>query len=187
MKRIAIPALTFLFTIMLVSNAFSLVSIYAGVQGGYSAQKPSFENVHFDTNTTFIYGLRGGVKVLNFAFELNYFKAVHNIEMEDFILFNWDGLENDYSFIGLNFKYIFALLILQPYLTVGYGYYTADIHNIDKDNEGGYNLGLGLEVMFGKKFSLLVEGKYHHVTVDIENFELGLGDFTVCGGLNIYF
>lgn len=187
MKKIAIPALLLIFLFLFVSYGFSQISIYLGIQGGYSAQKPSFEDVHFDTNTTFIYGLRGGIKVLNLCAELNYFRAVHNIEMEDFLLFNWDGLENDYSFIGLNFKYIFSLILVQPYLTVGFGYYTADIYNIDKDKEGGYNLGAGLELALGKKFSFLVEGKYHHVSVDISQFKIGVGDFTFCGGLNIYF
>jgi opacity protein-like surface antigen len=163
------------------------VGLYFGLQAGYSSQKPSFSTAEFDTNTTFIYGLRGGIKLLMFAVELNYFKAVHNIEMEDFLLFNWNGLENDYSYIGMNLKYFFSLVMIHPYLTFGYGYYTADIQNIDKDNEGGYNLGLGVELMFGKKVSLLLEGKYHHVSVNISQFDIGLGDFTLCGGLNIYF
>ncbi|MGB8951597.1 MAG: outer membrane beta-barrel protein [Candidatus Aminicenantales bacterium] len=187
MKKIAIPAVAIMFLLFFSTQAFSQVSLYFGVQGGYSAQTPSFGSVQFDTNTTFIYGLRGGIKVLMFAVELNYFKAVHNIEMEDFILFDWDGLENDYSYIGVNFRYIFSLLILSPYITAGYGYYTADIQNIDKDNEGGYNFGAGVELKLGKKLCLLVEGKYHHVAVNITSIHLGLGDFTLCGGLNIYF
>jgi opacity protein-like surface antigen len=72
--------------------------------------------------------------------------------------------------------------MVHPYLTGGYGYYTADIHSIDKKRDGGYNLGLGLELQLGKKFALLVEGKYNHVTIDIQEKNLGLGDFTLVGG-----
>jgi opacity protein-like surface antigen len=112
---------------------------------------------------------------------------MHNIEMGDFLLFNWDGKINDYSYIGLNLKYIFSLAVLHPYLTAGYGYYTADIHNIDRDKDRGYNVGAGLEVSFNRRISLVVEGKYHHVTVDITKIQLELGNFTLSGGLNIHF
>jgi len=171
----------------LTANAYSQVGIYVGGFGGASAQKPNFEDVEFDTNTTFLLGLHAGIRFLMFAAELNYFTADHNITMADYLLFNWDGKTNDYSYVGLNLKMFFPLAILHPYLTAGYGYYTADIHNIDKDNEGGWNIGAGLEVMLGRRFSILAEGKYHHVTVDIAGISLGLGNFTFCGGLNFYF
>jgi len=186
MKRIVGPVL-FLALFLTAANAFSQVRIYVGGYAGYSAQKPSFEDVEFTTDTTFLYGLRGGIRFLMLALEVNYFSAMHNIEMSDFLLFNWNGKTSDYSYIGLNLKYIFPLAIFQPYVTGGYGYYTVDIHNIDKDNEGGYNFGAGLEVSLGKKISLLVEGKYHHVAVDIKAIDISVGNFTLCGGLNINF
>jgi opacity protein-like surface antigen len=187
MKKIAIPVLALIFLAGLSSNAYPQAGIYFGGYGGYSAQTPSFKDVQFDTNTTFLYGLRAGVRFMMFGAELSYFTAGHNIEMQDYLLFNWDGLENDYSYIGLNLKMFFPLAILYPYITAGYGYYTADIHSIDKANDGGYNLGAGLEIMLGRKFSLLAEGKYHHVAIDIRELHIGLGNFTLTAGLNIYF
>jgi opacity protein-like surface antigen len=187
MKKWTVPALALVFLTMLTANAYSQVGIYFGGYGGVSAQKPSLEGVSFDTNTTFLYGLRGGVRFLMFAVELNYFMAGHNIEPKDYLLFNLSKLENDYSYIGLNLKYIFALAMLHPYLTAGYGYYTADIHNIDKANDGGWNAGVGLEIMLGNRFSILAEGKYHHVAIDIRELHIGLGNFTLTAGLNVYF
>lgn len=180
MKRLVGPVLFFVL-FLTASNAFSQVGIYIGGYAGYSAQKPSFAGAEFTTDTTFLYGLRGGIRFLMLALEVNYFSAMHNIEMNDLLEVG------DYSYIGLNLKYIFSLAIFHPYVTGGYGYYTVDIHNIDKDNEGGYNFGAGLEVSLGKKISLLVEGKYHHVTVNIEAIDISLGNFTLCGGFNIYF
>ena len=187
MTKKAIPVLALILLAGTVSNAFAQAGIYVGAYGGYSGQKPSFKDVTFDRNTTFLYGLRAGVRLLMFGAELSYFTADHNIEMEDYFLFNWKGKENDYSYVGLNLKWFFPLAIFQPYLTAGYGYYTADIRDIDKGREGGYNLGAGLEIMLGQRLSILAEGKYHHVKVDITDLELGLGNFTLTAGLNLHF
>ena len=180
-------ALAFLFTLMFVSNAFAQGILYFGVQGGYSAQKPSLKDVEFNTDTTYFYGLRAGIKFMMIAIELNYFQAAHNLELSDLSNFEWGEHQIDYNFIGLNLKYFFSIFLLQPYVTLGYGYYTATIHDIDKDKDGGYNFGIGLELKLGGKFSLLAEGKYHHVNLNIEERKLGLGNFTLSGGLNIYF
>lgn len=176
----------FLF-ILIASQAIAQGGIYLGIQVGYSAQKPSLKDVEFNTDTTYLYGLRAGIKLLMIAVELNYFQAAHNIDLADPTSIDWGGRDVDYNFVGLNLKYFFPLLLFQPYLTFGYGYYTADIKAIDKDRDGGYNLGVGLELKLGAKFSLLAEGKYHHVNLDIKEKELGLGDFTLSGGFNIYF
>lgn len=187
MKKMTVPLLVLVFLAGLASNSLAQIGIYIGGFGGYSAQTPSFKDVQFDTNTTFLYGLRAGVRFMMFGAELNYFTAGHNIEMQNYFLFNWNGLENDYSYIGLNLKMFFPLAILYPFVTAGYGYYTADIHNIQKDSEGGYNFGVGLEIKLGRRFSVLAEGKYNNVTVSIKDFDIGLGNFTLTAGLNIYF
>jgi len=186
MKRMC-AVVVFFVLFLTAANAFSQIGIYIGGFAGYSAQKPSFENVEFTTDTTFLYGLRGGIRFMMLALEVSYFRAMHNIALADFVTLNWDNPVNDYSYIGLNLKYVFSLAIFHPYLTAGYGYYTVDIENIAKDKAGGINVGAGLEISLGKRISILAEGKYHHVTVDIQKINLGLGNFTVCGGLNIYF
>jgi opacity protein-like surface antigen len=161
--------------------------IYIGAQAGWSAQKPSLSNIEFSTNTSFLYGLRAGLRFMGMAVELNYFQAAHNMEPKDFLQLRWKDREVDYNYIGVNGKIYFPIPVVQPYLTAGYGYYTADIHDIDKDKNGGFNFGLGAELMLGKRFSLTAEGKYHHVKLVIDNLDLTLGDFTLTGGFNINF
>ena len=73
-------------------------------------------------------------------------------------------------------KYYFSLLLLQPYLTFGLGYYTADIYEIDKDTDRGYNLGAGVEISLGKKIALLGEVRYHRIKLLIDDKEFKVGD-----------
>ena len=161
--------------------------IYLGLQGGISKQKASFSDIKFNTDTSFLYGAKAGVKFMMFAVELNYFQAVHNLDPSDISVPMWQYRKVDYSYLGANMRWIFPILVVQPYITAGYGFYAADIHDIDKDNNGGFNLGAGVELMLGKKFSLSAEGKYHHVTLDIDAKSFKVGDFSLTGGINIYF
>ena len=187
MKRKWMPILLFGFFMIFASDVYGHGGFYLGLQAGYSAQKPSLNNVEFNTDTAFLYGARAGIKFMMIALEVNYFQAAHNLELKEFGTFDWGERQIDYSFIGLNLKYFFPILVFHPYITVGYGYYTADIHNIDKDKDKGFNFGLGMELHLGNKFSLLAEGKYNQVKVKIDERDLKLGDFTIAGGFNIYF
>lgn len=162
--------------------------VYFGLQGGLSRQKASLSGITFDPDTTFLYGVRAGVRVLSLAVELNYFQAAHNLTTGGIMVPTWSDREIDYSYLGVNVRWmILPLPIVNPYLTAGYGYYTADIHNIDKDKNGGFNVGAGVELMLGKSFSLLAEGKYHHVKLNVDAQDLKLGNFTLSGGLNFTF
>jgi hypothetical protein len=186
-KRILTVGLA-LFLLASVPRAFGQVGLYAGFFGGYSSQKPSLPTAIFNTDTTFCYGVRVGLNIMMIGIEGTYFQAAHNIDWESGLFPDWNGREVDYNYIGVNLKYAFPLAMIRPYLTVGYGYYSVDIWNIDKANDGGYNFGAGLEVVLGKRFGLVVEGKYNHANLklDLLDLDLGLGDFTVTGGLNIY-
>jgi opacity protein-like surface antigen len=176
------------FLAILAVPAFSQVGIYLGAFGGTSTQSPSTLTTQFDSDTTFVYGLRAGVRILMVAVELNYFQAAHNLQFGGgTILPGWDQAVNDYSYIGVNGKLYFPLLFLQPFVTVGYGYYTADIHNIDKANDGGFNFGAGLDLKLGSRFSLTAEGRWHKISVSIQDIDLDLGDFTLWGGLQFHF
>lgn len=186
-KRILGGFFLTLFCFMFVTGTASGSIFFIGAQGGWSSQKAKLTNVEFDRDTGFLYGARIGVKILMLAFEANYFQAAHNLEIENFIGFSWDGKEIDYSYLGLNLRVYVPMIIVHPYLTAGYGYYTANIQDIGKDRDRGFNVGVGLELRLGDKFSLLAEGKYHKVKVKIDEAELKLGDFTLSGGLNIYF
>ncbi len=171
-------------------RAFGQLGVYAGFFGGYSSNKPSLPDTAtlFSTNTTFCYGFRVGVNIMMVGLEGVYMQAAHNISWESGLFPNWDGKELDFNYLGVNFKYFLPIPVLRPYLTAGYGYYSADIFNIDKGSDGGFNFGAGLDVQLSKRFGLVVEAKYHHANIDldIQHLKFGIGDFAITGGLNIY-
>ena len=176
--------LTMLFLCVSSGNAQS--GFFLGIQGGFSAQKPSLKDIEFNTDTTFLYGLRAGFKIWMIAVEANFFQAAHNMELTEVLTLDWQGRQVDYNFIGANVKYFFPLVIFHPYISFGYGYYTAKLFEIDEDTDKGYNFGVGLEIHLGKKISILAEGRYHRVRLDIDEQDLRIGDFTFVGGFSLY-
>lgn len=186
MKRAIVILLALVVLGTAAAESYALVGFYAGGFGGVSTQKFSFQDVGFDTNTTFLYGLRFGLQAAMVAVELNYYRAGHNVEMEDFFLFDWDGLENDLSYIGANLRLMFPTLVFRPFLALGYGFYTADLRNIDKDSEGGLNFGAGLEIKLGR-LAIIGEGKFNKVTLDLDELSVGMSHFSFTAGLNFYF
>lgn len=187
-KRLFVPAVLLALAFS-PPQAFGQLGIYGGIFGGFSSQHPALPDVDFDADGAFVYGARVGLRVLMFGIEGGYFRAVHDISLKELALLDWDGQTVDYSYYGLNVKLFFSLLVLHPYITAGFGYYTADISEIGDDAKAGYNFGGGLELALGKKFSVGVEGKWHHVTLDVDILHPGLsvGDFTLTGGFNIHF
>lgn len=175
------------FSLLLVTGVSAKSGFFIGLQGGWSMQKPDLEEVNFDSHSSFLYGARVGVKLMMFAIEANYFQAAHNLVAKDLAAFRWDGVEVDYNYLGLNLRVYIPLIVVHPYFTVGYGSYSAKLKDIAKDTKRGINLGLGVEIQLGDTFSLMAEGKYHKVTLDIEESELGLKNYTLSGGFNLYF
>jgi len=168
------------------SSVLAQNGFFLGFQAGTSSQKLSFNDFEFDRDTTFLYGLRAGLKFLMISVEANYFQTAHNMSLSGMVS-SWKERKVNYNYIGLNLKYYFSLLLLQPYLTFGLGYYTADIHEIDKDTDRGYNLGAGVEISLGKKIALMGEAKYHRVKLLIDDKEFKVGDFSLIGGMSFYF
>jgi opacity protein-like surface antigen len=175
------------FSFILVTGLSAKSGFFIGVQGGWSMQKPNLEEVKFESDSSFLYGARIGVKFMMFALEANYFQAAHNLVAEELVAFDWGGVEVDYNYLGINLRVYIPLIVVHPYVTVGYGSYSANLKDIAKDSNRGFNLGLGVEVQLGDTFSLMAEGKYHNVKVNIEESELGLKNYTLSGGFNIYF
>jgi opacity protein-like surface antigen len=175
------------FSVILVTGAAAKSGFFIGVQGGWSMQKPSFEEVKFDSDSSFLYGARIGVKFMMFAIEANFFQAAHNLVVKELVAFDWDGVEVDYNYLGINARVYIPLILVHPYFTVGYGSYSANLKDIGKDSNRGINVGVGVEVQLGDKFSLMAEGKYHNVKVDIQESEMELKNYTLSGGFNIYF
>jgi opacity protein-like surface antigen len=175
------------FCCVLATGASAKNGFFIGLQGGWSMQKPNLEEVNFESDSTFMYGARIGVKFMVFAVEANFFQSAHNIVVKDLLGFEWDGVAVDYNYLGINARVYIPLVIVHPYFTAGYGSYSANLKDIGKDSDRGINVGLGVELNIGDTFSLMAEGKYHKVTVDIEETELELKNYTLSGGFNIYF
>jgi hypothetical protein len=185
MRKLAAPVLALALLALAVPAASQ--SIYIGAYGGTSAQTPKLQNFDFTTDTTFVYGVRVGFRLLTFAVEGTYFQAAHNILVGGTLPVDLSNKVNDFSFLGVNAKLFFPLLFIQPYITAGYGYYTAAIDTFDPAHDGGFNFGAGVELKLGSKFGLSAEGRWHSIHVDILSLSLGLGGFTLCGGFNFYF
>ncbi len=194
MKKVAVSGLA-LALVLVLASGLQAQGIYIGVQAGYSAEKPKLPddlNSVFESDASFFYGGRLGLKMMMFAVEANYLRAGHELVQTVVGDVNWDGIELTYQYIGVNAK-LFPLSLpippvasIRPFLTAGYGVYTADLKEVDKDSKGSYNAGLGLELKISK-IALLVEGKYRKGKVTIEGRELELGNFSISGGVNIYF
>jgi len=172
-----------------LGTSWAQAGIYLGVQGGVSNQNADFNDFKFNMDTSFVYGLRLGVRILMLAAELSYVQAAHNLDPKGGFLPTWKDRTVDWSCVALNGKLRFPVLMLVPYLTVGYGYYGVDIEDIQQEEtrKGGLNLGAGIELSLGSKFALVAEGKYHHVKVKIESADFTASNFTLTGGFNFSF
>lgn len=174
--------LSFLLGVHLSLQAGFSVGFFAGP----SSQKPGREGLEFNADTRWAYGVRAGFKLLIIGLEAQYFQVAHHLQLKD-ITHSWQDREVDFSFLGAAVKSYFSLLILHPYLSVGYGYYSARIKGVDRDRKAGFNLAAGVEISLGERLSLQAEGRYHRVSLDIEKADFKLGDFVLTAGLNFVF
>lgn len=184
MKKYALLFLVCLFFLGAGGNAYGSKIFFIGLQGGVSSQKIDFKDFEFNKNTAFLYGVRAGFRVLFFVIEGNYYQAAHNISIADVDL---DERKVDYNHLGLSLRLFLPFPFVNPYLTFGYGRYSAEIKNLGDDSNTGYNIGFGLELHLGNKFSLLGEGKYNNVGLKIQNDDLEISNWTFHAGLNFYF
>jgi hypothetical protein len=176
------------FCAILTTGAVAKSGIYIGVHGGWSLQNPSLEGVNFESDSSFLYGARLGVKFMAFAIEGCFSQVSHGLVLTDLLAFDWSGVQVEYNYLGINGKLFIPLVIVHPYVTVGYGSYTANFEDIgQKDSSTAFNFGVGVEVQLGDSFSLLAEGKYHNVTIEIDETDVDLKNYTLVGGFNLYF
>lgn len=159
---------------------------FIGVQGGWSQQNIDVGDIDFDRDTTFLYGARAGIRILTFVIDGNFYQAAHNIGISD-IGDLLDSREINYNYLGVNLRFFLPFPVVNPYLTLGYGKYSADIKDFGEDKQGGWNAGLGVEAFLGKNFSLLGEARYNHATFEIEEEEVKIKNFTFHVGINFYF
>ena len=179
----------FVMTAILVaaSQAQAAVNFYLGVQAGWVREKASFEGVAFDTQQNFLYGAKAGLRVFMLSAELSYYTVGEDLVAPESPL---SGERVNYSFFGLNLRWFFPIAFVHPYLTAGYGTYTADIKDLERQKNGGFNFGAGVELMLGDKFGLVAEGRYHKVSFDFAGDvpgTLSTKHLTLTGGFNLYF
>jgi hypothetical protein len=180
---------TLLFTailgFLLAGSAYG--QFYLGLDGGVSSQKLSLEDVDFDKDTSFVYGLRLGFNFLFLAVEGQYFQVSHNMMLSDFPDINWGDRSVNYNYLGLNGKLFLPIPIVRPYFILGFGYYTTNVKDIGKDSVTDVNFGIGVEFKLGQSFGILGEGKYHSGIFGIDESDLAVKNYTLTGGFNFYF
>lgn len=162
-------------------NAIASPGFYIALEAGSSAPNFLLKNpqVDFEGMTSFLYGVKVGLKFLMFAVEGNFLTASHNITSNE-AAFPWEGDGVGFTYWGINGKLFIPLLIVHPYIMGGYGNYSININDIGKDSNKGYNLGVGLEVKLGK-LGVFAEGRYHKVTVTIDR-DLDMSNYTLTFG-----
>jgi hypothetical protein len=171
--------------LLLTGNAYG--QFYLGLDGGVSSQKLTLEDVKFDSDTSFVYGLRLGFNFLFLAVEGQYFQVSHNMTLSGFPDLNWGDRKVNYNYLGLNGKLFLPIPIVRPYFILGYGYYTTNVKDIGKDSVTDVNFGIGVELKLGQSFGILGEGKYHSGSFAIDESDLAVKNYTLTGGLNFYF
>lgn len=148
--------------------------------------KPKFEydvlgGIRFEGNSAFRWGAKVGVKFLMFAIEGNYLSSTHDLNPAP-----WVDNGTTISYLGVNGKIFIPILMVQPYLMAGYGSYTVDVEGVEKDSNGAYNGGGGVEVILGK-IHLFGEARYHKVTVRIRGADLEAKGWGLTFGANVHF
>lgn len=186
MKRTTAGILFALLLIPVLSSQAE-AGFYLGLQGGFSSQKAKLDGIAFDRDQTFLYGARAGLSFLAVAVEIQWLQAAHNLDFQDITPEMWKDRELDYSHLGLCAKFFLPLPVLQPYLSLGYGYYWAHISGVESEKEKGFNAGGGLEIRLARKFALSAEARYHRVGLSLDEGKLTLGNLVLAGGFNIYF
>jgi opacity protein-like surface antigen len=189
MKKIMVSSLVVAF-LLLSASSLHAQKLYIGALGGYSSSTPKLPDLstlEFDKSDSFFYGGRLGLKFSMLAIEAMYLRSDYKMDQLVTGVVDWDGETLEYQFVGVNAKlFPFSLAIFKPYITGGYGIYMTEISNVGKDNEGGYNFGVGLELQFAN-IALVVEGKRRVGKATIDGNELELGSYTLAAGINIYF
>lgn len=184
-KRFGIVALMTI--LCFTGSALGQVGIYLGLDGGVSSQHLDLDDIEFDRDTTFVYGIKAGIRVLFLGLEAQYFQASHNINVQEFPDFGWADRSVNYNYAGINGKIFLPVPIVSPYLTLGYGTYKVKLEGLDEDKTSNFNFGLGLELKLGRHFALQGEWKYHPSSVNLENEDLKINDHTLMGGMHFYF
>ncbi len=162
---------------------------YIGVRGGLSNQnvtrKDGLPEIKFDKDSAFLYGGQIGFRLSVLAVEGEYYRADHALLSSDSSI-PATGVGMDYSYLGVNVKLGIPLVIVYPYVTVGYGQYSADLSGIGEDSDTAFNAGAGVEVKLGM-VGLFGELRYKDFSFELDNLNWDFKGAELHFGLNIHF
>jgi len=188
MKRRALPILLLL-GIFLVSNHGFAQEFYLGIKLGLSMQSPKSGDADFEykVDTRTLYGFRLGLRVSQFALEGVYTTAEHFLDPKPDAPEDLEREKFKFSNTGVNVLYFVPVPVVEPYLTLGYGSYSATISDLAKDSSGGFNAGIGAAAKMGKYVSIAAEARYHSVRFEFEDRKVDLSDWSWNVSFNFHF
>lgn len=157
---------------------------YFGGRGGLSNQNVQSGQIKFDKNSAFLYGAQVGIKFLGLAVEGQFYRADHNLLAENDTPGEIEQ-KMDYSYLGISGKLGIPLVIVFPYITVGYGNYSVNLEGIDNKTDRAFNAGAGVEITLGK-VGIFGELRYSDFKLEIDNMTWDLGGWDLHFGLNIH-
>jgi opacity protein-like surface antigen len=183
-KKRLIMALCYLF-LFVIASIPAQAGFYIGVRGGRSSQDVQGGDIKFDQDSSFLYGGQVGFKLLSFAVEGQFYRAGHDLITAD-SRFTKASQILDYHYLGVSGKLGFPLVVVFPYITVGYGTYSVSLDEIGKDSRTAFNIGAGAELSLGK-IAVFAELRYTDFSLEIENQNWDFGGLDIHAGLNIHF
>ncbi len=190
MKRKAWVLVIWAAVILAVSAAPARAQFYIGVRGGLSNQEVSRQgggltDIKFDKDSAFLYGGQIGFKLSALAVEGEFYRADHDLLSGDSSV-PTGGIGMDYYYLGVNGKLGLPLPVIYPYVTAGYGTYSAKLTGIGKDSDTAFNLGAGAELTVGK-VGLFGEVRYTDFSFELDNVDWDFGGVELHFGLNVHF
>jgi hypothetical protein len=92
----------------------------------------------------------------------------------------------DYYYLGISGKLGIPLVIVFPYVTVGYGTYSVSLDDVGDGSSAAFNVGAGAEVKLGK-IGLFAELRYTDFSLEIGSEGWDFGGLDIHAGINIHF
>jgi opacity protein-like surface antigen len=189
MKRRAWVSVIAAAIILAVSAAPARAQFYIGARGGLSNQDVErtgdLGDIKFDKDSAFLYGGQVGFKFSALAVEGEFYRADHDLLSGDPSI-PAAGVELDYYYLGVNGKLGILLVVVYPYITVGYGTYSADLAGFGKDSDTAFNVGAGAELLLGK-LGIFGEVRYKDFSFELDNQKWDFGGVELHFGLNVHF
>lgn len=193
MKRNILRLSLCAFLLLGIFHLDAQAGFYLGFQVGNSYEKPKIDGIKISEDTGFLWGVQGGLRLLMFSLEGTYYRSNHSlVPPEGCPTGCTEARDLGYSFLGGNIKLGIPLIVVYPYLTFGYGIYSADIKGLGDGTDWSYNIGAGLEVRLGR-IGLFAEGRYEDFNISIESLDIeeildfDFGGFNLVFGFNYHF